>query len=211
MQSPESSWTAADRCRRCRCWRSVCSAAVPALVDGAGRPTGHHHADSVRAVRSERALVQRASGPDEGAGIRAGQSSASSCRASIAGWPWPPRTAGWNIGSPSPTTTPASMIEQVQLFLAAKVGGVVAAPVDPASLSRSLQEIIWAGGYVGTVVPPPATSLLNAPQYLTGKTLGDAAAAYIKDHAWAARPRSCCSPTTASSFSRRASSPCATR
>jgi ribose transport system substrate-binding protein len=76
---------------------------------------------------------------------------------------------------------PARMIEQVQLFLASKVGAVVAAPVDPPSLSRSLQQIIWAGGYVGTVVPPPATSLLNAPQYLTGKVLGDAAAAYIKD------------------------------
>ena len=75
----------------------------------------------------------------------------------------------------------AKMIEQVQSFLASKVGGVVAAPVDPASLSHSLQEIIWAGGYVGTIVPPPATSLLNAPQYLTGKALGDAAAAYIRD------------------------------
>ena len=31
------------------------------------------------------------------------------------------------------------------------------------------------------MVPPPATSLLNAPQYLTGKVLGDAAAAYIRD------------------------------
>ena len=29
------------------------------------------------------------------------------------------------------------------------------------------------------MVPPPAISILNAPQYLTGKTLGDAAAAYI--------------------------------
>jgi len=38
-----------------------------------------------------------------------------------------------------------------------------------------------AGGYVGIVVLPPATSLLNAPQYLTGKVLGDAAAAYIKE------------------------------
>ena len=74
----------------------------------------------------------------------------------------------------------ARMIEQVQSFRAAKVGAVVAAPVDPASLSRSLQQVIWSGGYVGTVVPPPATSLLNAPQYLTGKALGDAAAAYIK-------------------------------
>ena len=76
----------------------------------------------------------------------------------------------------------AKMADQVQLFLASKVAGVVAAPIDPASLSHSLQEVMWAGAYVGTIVPPPATSLLNAPQYLTGKTLGDAAAAYIKDH-----------------------------
>ncbi len=75
---------------------------------------------------------------------------------------------------------PAKMIEQVQAFLGAKVGAVVAAPVDPPSLSRSLQQVIWSGAYVGTVVPPPATSLLNAPQYLTGKVLGDAAAAYIR-------------------------------
>lgn len=73
----------------------------------------------------------------------------------------------------------ARMEQQVQLFLASNVGGVVAAPVDPASLAHSLQQIMWAGGYVGTIVPPPATSLLNAPQYLTGKTLGDAAAEYI--------------------------------
>jgi ribose transport system substrate-binding protein len=76
---------------------------------------------------------------------------------------------------------PAKMVEQVQLFLKSKVGAVVAAPVDPASMSRSLQQIIWSGGYVGTVVPPPATSLLNAPQYLTGKVLGEAAATYIKE------------------------------
>ena len=73
------------------------------------------------------------------------------------------------------------MVEQVQLFLASKVGAVVAAPVDPASLSHSLQEVMWAGGYVGTIVPPPATSLLNAPQYATGKALADAAVAYIND------------------------------
>ncbi|MET0538702.1 MAG: sugar ABC transporter substrate-binding protein [Xanthobacteraceae bacterium] len=71
-------------------------------------------------------------------------------------------------------------IEQLRLLLTSKAGGIVAAPVDAASLSRNLQEIIWAGAYVGTVVPPPATSLLNAPQYLTGKALGDAAAAYIR-------------------------------
>ena len=76
---------------------------------------------------------------------------------------------------------PARMIEQVQSFRAAKAGAMVAAPVDPPSLARSLQQLIWSGAYVGTVVPPPATTLLNAPQYLTGKVLGDAAAAYIKD------------------------------
>lgn len=73
----------------------------------------------------------------------------------------------------------AKMVADVQLLLASKVGAIVAAPVDPASLSRSLQEVMWAGGYVGTIVPPPATSLLNAPQYATGKALTDAAIAYI--------------------------------
>ena len=75
----------------------------------------------------------------------------------------------------------AKMIEQVQAFRSSKVGSIVVAPVDPPSLSPSLQRIIWAGGYVGAVVPPPATSLLNAPQYLTGKVLGEAAASYIKN------------------------------
>jgi len=75
---------------------------------------------------------------------------------------------------------PARMIAQVKELRDAKVGAVVAAPVDAPSLKHSLQELIWSGAYVGTVVPPPATSLLNAPQYLTGKVLGDAAAAYIR-------------------------------
>jgi len=71
--------------------------------------------------------------------------------------------------------------EDVQALLAETIGAVVAAPVDAAALAGRLQEIIWTGAYVGTVVPPPATSLLNAPQYLTGKVLGDDAAAYIRD------------------------------
>lgn len=75
---------------------------------------------------------------------------------------------------------PRKMIEQVQSFRVAAVGAVVAAPVDPPSLSRSLQQVIWSGAYVGTVVPPPATSILNAPQYLTGKVLADAAVDYIR-------------------------------
>jgi ribose transport system substrate-binding protein len=75
---------------------------------------------------------------------------------------------------------PAKMIAQVRAFLDAKVGALVASPVDPPSLSPVLKQVIWSGAYVGTVVPPPATSLLNAPQYLTGKVLGDEAAAYIR-------------------------------
>jgi ribose transport system substrate-binding protein len=76
---------------------------------------------------------------------------------------------------------PEKMIAQVDAFGAAKVGAVVTAPIDPLSLAPHLQKLMWAGSYVGAVVPPPATSILNAPQYLTGKTLGDAAAAYIRD------------------------------
>lgn len=74
-----------------------------------------------------------------------------------------------------------TMIAQVQAMLAAKTGAVVAAPINALTLSRSLQQMIWAGAYVGTVVPPPAVSLLNAPQYLTGKVLAEAAAAYIRE------------------------------
>lgn len=74
---------------------------------------------------------------------------------------------------------PDRMIEQVKAMRAAAVGGVVAAPLNALTLKRSLQEHIWAGAYVGTIVPPPAVSLLNAPQYLTGKVLADAAKAYI--------------------------------
>lgn len=74
---------------------------------------------------------------------------------------------------------PALMIRQVEAFRAAKVGALVAAPVDSAALAPHLQALIWSGAYVGTVVPPPATTILNAPQYLTGKVLGDAACRYI--------------------------------
>jgi ribose transport system substrate-binding protein len=76
---------------------------------------------------------------------------------------------------------PEKMIEQVDALRADKTGAVVAAPVDAASLAPHLKRMIWSGAYVGTVVPPPAVEILNAPQYLTGKTLGDAAAAYIRD------------------------------
>ncbi len=74
----------------------------------------------------------------------------------------------------------ARMIAQVQEAVTEKAGAVVASPVDPLALTKNLQQVMWNGAYVGTVVPPPATTILNAPQYLTGKVLGDAAAAYIK-------------------------------
>jgi ribose transport system substrate-binding protein len=75
----------------------------------------------------------------------------------------------------------ALMIEQMEALRADAVGAVVVAPIDPRSLTPSLQAIIAQGTYVGAVVPPPAVTILNAPQYLTGKTLADAAARYIEE------------------------------
>jgi ribose transport system substrate-binding protein len=75
---------------------------------------------------------------------------------------------------------PLRMMEQVKGVLDAKVGALVAAPVDAIKLAPLLQKVLWSGAYVGTVVPPPATTILNAPQYLTGKVLADEAAEYIK-------------------------------
>lgn len=76
---------------------------------------------------------------------------------------------------------PAKMIDQVQAASTAKAGAIVVAPIDPASLSPVLQQAMNDGTYIGTIVAPPATSLLNAPQYLTGRVLGDSAAVYIRD------------------------------
>lgn len=75
---------------------------------------------------------------------------------------------------------PGLMIRQVRGLQADKTGALVVAPVDPSSLAPHLQQMIRSGAYVGAVVPPPATSLLNAPQYATGKVLADAAAHYIR-------------------------------
>src|SRR4029077_19508362 len=76
----------------------------------------------------------------------------------------------------------ANMVGNVRSLLNSKVGALVVSPVDAPSLSPLLKQVIWSGAYVGAVVPPPATSLLNAPQYLTGKVLGDEAAAYVTTH-----------------------------
>ncbi len=74
---------------------------------------------------------------------------------------------------------PRKMIEQVDELRKAQVGAIVVAPVDPNSLGSALKKTILSGSYVGMVVPPPAITILNAPQYLTGKVLGAAAAQYI--------------------------------
>lgn len=70
-------------------------------------------------------------------------------------------------------------IAQAQSFLSAKVGAIVGTSSDPVAFGPSLQRAIWSGAFVGTIVPPPATLLLNAPQYRTGKVLTDAAIEYI--------------------------------
>ena len=69
---------------------------------------------------------------------------------------------------------------EIRDLVAAKVGAMVATSSDPAAVSKDIQKAIWSGSFVGTVVPPPATLILNAPQYQTGKVLADAAIDYIK-------------------------------
>jgi ribose transport system substrate-binding protein len=60
-----------------------------------------------------------------------------------------------------------------------KVGAMVATVSNQFVIAESLKEVIASGAFVGSIVPPPATLLLNAPQYKTGKALTDAAIAYI--------------------------------
>ena len=70
-------------------------------------------------------------------------------------------------------------ISQVQSFIEAKVGAIIGTSPDPVAFGPALQRAIWSGAFVGTIVPPPATLLLNAPQYRTGKVLTDAAIKHI--------------------------------
>lgn len=74
---------------------------------------------------------------------------------------------------------PATMNEHADNARARRVGAVVVAPIDPSGLSPRLKLLMQDGAYVGAIVPPPATSILNAPQFLTGSLLGEAAAQYI--------------------------------
>jgi ribose transport system substrate-binding protein len=73
----------------------------------------------------------------------------------------------------------AKAVEEIDAYRAAKVGALIATSSDPTAVSSRLKETIWSGAFVGTIVPPPATLLLNAPQYATGKALADAAILYI--------------------------------
>lgn len=74
----------------------------------------------------------------------------------------------------------ALMVRQINGLRANRTGSIVVAPIDPPSLSPSLKRVIGSGAYVGAIVPPPATTILNAPQYLTGKVLAEAAAEHIR-------------------------------
>ncbi|MFD1254620.1 D-ribose transporter subunit RbsB [Devosia equisanguinis] len=73
------------------------------------------------------------------------------------------------------------MIDDAARLLQDGGGAIVVAPVNPRSLAPTLQALIARGVYVGAVVPPPAVTILNAPQYLTGKILADEAATYIDE------------------------------
>jgi len=70
--------------------------------------------------------------------------------------------------------------DEIQTFIDAKVGALVATSSDPAAVHDNELRAIWSGAFVGTIVPPPATLLLNAPQYATGKALTDVAVDYIR-------------------------------
>ena len=69
--------------------------------------------------------------------------------------------------------------QQILAAIDANVGALVATSSDPGVVRDSLLQALAQGRFVGTVVPPPATLLLNAPQYATGKALTDAAVDYI--------------------------------
>lgn len=76
----------------------------------------------------------------------------------------------------------ARQLDQLGTLARRKVGAVVVAPVDSRALAPPLEALLQDGGYVATIVPPPATTILNAPQYLTGRVLADAAVDYIRTH-----------------------------
>ena len=91
-----------------------------------------------------------------------------------------PRDRGVEFSVALADNDATAMMHGIERALADEVGAIVIAPVDTFLVVPGLQKLIGKGAYVGSIVPPPATSILNAPQYLTGKVLGDAAVAYIR-------------------------------
>ncbi len=75
---------------------------------------------------------------------------------------------------------PAAMVDHVRQAIASRAGALITAPINVASLAPVVRQFIGQGGYVGSIVPPPATTILNAPQLETGRVLGEAAATYIR-------------------------------
>lgn len=90
------------------------------------------------------------------------------------------RDRGLNYRVALAENDPALMTRQAEQQLSSRAGAFVVSPVDPRLMAPTTQKLLWSGAYVGGVVPPPATTILNAPQYETGRVLGEEAAAYIE-------------------------------
>lgn len=89
------------------------------------------------------------------------------------------RDRGLQFRLATSSNDPNRMIEHAQAALASRVGAVVTAPINAATLAQSVKALIRTGAYVGSIVPPPAITILNAPQYRTGQVLGQIAVEYI--------------------------------
>ena len=72
------------------------------------------------------------------------------------------RARGLGYGVAFANNDPVLMIKLVGDTAADKTGAMVVAPIDPPSLGPALRKAIGAGTYVGAIVPPPATTVLNA-------------------------------------------------
>jgi ribose transport system substrate-binding protein len=90
------------------------------------------------------------------------------------------KARGIGYGVAFANNDPALMIRQMGDIATDRTGAIVVAPIDPPSLAPALRKVFGTGAYVGSIVAPPATTVLNAPQYLTGKVLAEAAADYIR-------------------------------
>lgn len=75
---------------------------------------------------------------------------------------------------------PAAMVQHVRQAIEKRAGAIITAPINVSTLAPIVRQFIAQGGYVGSIVPPPATTILNAPQLETGRVLGEAAATYIR-------------------------------